>query len=328
MPTNLPPEYFEVERRYKAASSPQEKISTLEELIATIPKHKGTDHLRADLRRKLSKLKDAAQASKKKGRQTSSFQIDREGAGRVALVGCPNVGKSSLLTNLTNAKPKVDQAPFTTWVPTPGMMLIENIQVQLIDTPPLSREYMEPELRELIRGADLMIILLDLQDYPIQQLEDSVEILKSHRIEVSCTENEPASDSSQDLHRPLIVVNKHDDWELDKEFGALCELYENECSFISMSTKTGRNVHQFKQAVYEALKIVRIYSKRPGKEPNLEAPFVMKKGGTVEEFAGQVHKDFLVKLKTARLWGSGAFDGQQVSRDYVLQDGDVVELVV
>ena len=131
MPTNLPPEYFEAERRYKEARSNTERIDLLEELIGTIPKHKGTDKLRADLRRRLSKLKDAAEVSRKTGRHESSFHIEREGAGRVAVVGLPNVGKSSLVDVLTHATPKVSEYPFTSWTPTPGMMVYENIQIQL-----------------------------------------------------------------------------------------------------------------------------------------------------------------------------------------------------
>jgi ribosome-interacting GTPase 1 len=207
------------------------------------------------------------------------------------------------------------------------MMFIGHVQIQLIDTPPLNKEHIEPELRELIRSADLLLIILDLQDYPIQQLEDTVEILKANRIEVHCENSEPPA-SLDRVFRPLIVVNKHDDARLDEEFQTLCELYEDQCSFLSISTQTGRNADEFKQAVFEALGLVRIYSKRPGKEPNLESPFVMKQGGTVEEFAGKVHKDFLQTLKSARVWGEGVFDGQQVSRDHVLHDGDVVELVV
>jgi len=327
MPTNLPPEYFEAERRYKAAGSPEEKISLLEELIGTIPKHKGTDKLRADLRRKLSKLKNAAQAKKKTGRQESAYHIDKEGAGRVVLVGMPNVGKSSLVAALTNADPKVSPSPYTTWAPTPGMMRIENIQVQLIDTPPLNRDHVEPQLMELIRGADLLLIVLDLQDFPIQQLDDTIEILRDNRIVICCRKDEPP-EANYGTFKPLIVVNKHDDRRLDEEFQVFRELFEEKWSLIPLSAETGRNVDRFKQAVFEALGIMRVYSKKPGREPNFEAPFVMKQGGTVEEFAGKVHQDFVKTLKSARVWGSGVFDGQKVSRDHVLQDGDVVELMV
>ena len=250
MPTNLPPEYFEVERRYKAAASPEEKINLLEELIGTIPKHKGTDKLRADLRRKLSKLKAAAQAKKKTGRQESVYHIEREGAGRVVLVGMPNVGKSSLVAVLTNAEPKVSESPYSTWAPTPGMMRIGNIQVQLIDTPPLNREHTEPQLMELIRGADLLLIVLDLQDFPIQQLDDTIEILRENRLEICSRKDEPP-EATHGIFKPLIVVNKHDDRRLDEEFQVFRELFEEEWAMIPLSAKTGRNIDRFKQAVFE-----------------------------------------------------------------------------
>ncbi|MEJ2050080.1 MAG: TGS domain-containing protein [Calditrichota bacterium] len=273
MPTNLPPEYFEAERRYKEARSNEERIVRLEELISTIPKHKGTDKLRADLRRRLSKLKDAIQISKKTGRHESSFHIEREGAGRVAVVGLPNVGKSSLVDVLTHATPKVSEYPFTSWTPTPGMMIYQNIQIQLIDTPPLNREHVEAELLPL-----------------------------------------------------LLVVNKNDDQNFDEDFQLFCELMEENCPLIPISASTGRNMELFKEKVFKMLNIIRVYSKPPGKEVDRSAPFVLKKGGTIEEFAGQVHKDFLEKLKSARVWGSEVYDGQLVGRDHVLHDGDVVEL--
>jgi ribosome-interacting GTPase 1 len=81
-----------------------------------------------------------------------------------------------------------------------------------------------------------------------------------------------------------------------------------------------------KQAVFDRLEIIRVYSKPPGQEPNLSKPFVLKKGSTLTDFAAKVHKDFVDDLKTARVWGSGVFDGQMVQREHVLHDGDVVEL--
>jgi len=327
MPTNLPAEYFVAEKRYKEADTPTEKIRCLEELIGTIPKHKGTDHLRADLRRKLSKMKEATQIKKKTGKQESPYQIDREGAGRVVILGMANVGKSSLVASLTHAKPKVDPAPYSTWSPTPGMMLIDNIQVQLIDTPPLSREHIEPEMKDMIRNADLVMILLDLRAFPIQQLEDSIDILKGHNIDICCRDGE-VPESGRKPIIPLIVVNKHDDASQDEDYDVFCELFADEWSFLSLSTTTGRNVEAFKQTIFDKLEVIRIYSKPPGKEANRTAPFVMKKGGTVEDFARQVHQELAETLKTARVWGSTQFDGQQVRRDYILQDEDVVELVV
>jgi len=141
MPANLPPEYFDAEKRYRAAKMPAEKIACIEELLSIIPKHKGTDKLRADLRRRLSKHKTALQVKKGTGKRTSAFCIDREGAGQVIVIGLANVGKSALVGALTNACPEVAAFPHTTWKPTPGMLPVENIQIQLVDTPPLNRDY-------------------------------------------------------------------------------------------------------------------------------------------------------------------------------------------
>ncbi len=325
MPTNLPPEYFKIEERYRAAKSTKEKIGCLEELLTTIPKHKGTDKLRADLRRRLSRLKDSAQAKKKTGKHESVFNIDREGAGRVVVIGPPNVGKSSLVAAVTHATPKISENPFTTWAPTPGMMPVEDIQIQLIDTPAMNTEHADPELLDMIRHSDLILLVVDLQTYPIKQLDDTMALLLENRIAIPLKKND--LDQQHITFIPLIVVvNKNDDEKFDEDFEVFCELLEDEWALIAVSAKTGRNLEQLKQTVFKKLEIIRIYSKPPGKEPDLSTPFVLKKGGTISEFASSVHKDFIENLKTARVWGCGVFDGQLVGREHVLHDGDVVKL--
>jgi ribosome-interacting GTPase 1 len=326
MPANLPPEYFEVQKRYRTARSNTEKIALLEELISTIPKHKGTDHLRADYRRKLSKLKEAAQVRKKVSKRESAFQIDREGAGQVAVVGPPNVGKSALVAALTNATPEVAEAPFTTWEPTPGMMPMENIQIQLIDTPPLNREYMEPQLLELIRRSDLILLVVDLQTDPDGQLEDTIALLEEHRIVPLHRKDRYTEQQGLTFIPLLVLVNKYDDESLDEVFEIFRQLLEGDWPLLPISATTGRNLERLKRAVFDRLEIIRVYSKPPGKKPDLSAPFLMEKGSTVEDFALGVHQDFFQNLKAARVWGSAAFEGQMVGRDHVLDDGDVVEL--
>jgi ribosome-interacting GTPase 1 len=327
MPTNLPPEAVEVERRYRAASSAAEKIACLEELLSLIPKHKGTDKLRAGYRRQLSKLRaESKKAKKGAGRQHSAFLIDKEGAGQVVLIGAPNVGKSALVAALTNADPEVGDAPFTTWQPTPGMMLVENVQIQLIDTPPLNRDYVEPELLDLIRRADVILLVVDLQTEPVEQLEETVALLQESSVVPAHLEKE-FSGKRPVFFKPLLVVpNKCDDEEGDELFEICCELLEHEWPMQPVSAITGRNLERMKWRVFELLDIIRVYSKPPGKEPDLSTPFVLKKGSTVEEFAGKVHQDFLERLKAARIWGNVAYEGQMVARDHELADGDVVEL--
>lgn len=326
MPTNLPPESQEAEKRYREATDPAEKIELLEAFIATIPKHKGTDHLRADLRRTLAKLKSEGQTKKKRSPQEPAFHIDKEGAGQVVLLGPTNVGKSALLAALTHAEPEISEAPYTTWKPMPGMMPIENIQVQLIDTPPLDRAYIEPLLFNLIRHADMILLVLDLPADPLKQLSNALLMLAEHRIAPQgWSQRLPVPERT--IYLPLLIVtNKCDDETMDEDYEVFCELFEGECPVLPVSALTGRNFDMLKCAVFERLCIVRAYARPPGKEPDLERPFILQQGSTVLDLARKIHRDYYENLKSARVWGSATFDGQMVQRDYILHDGDIVEL--
>jgi ribosome-interacting GTPase 1 len=326
MPTNLPPDYFKIEEQFRQAKTNQEKIALLEDMLSVVPKHKGTDHLRADLRRKLSKLKDATQAKSKVGRAVSAYSIDKEGAGTAILVGPANTGKSSLVAALTNADPEVAPYPMTTWKPTPGMMPIKNVQVQLIDTPPLDREFVESELIDLIRRADLLLIIVDLQDFPMEQLESTVEFLEARRIVPQHKRDEFPEGLRWTGIPFLVLVNKCDNEGMLEDYQVFCEWVDQDWTCLPISAEKGFGVDEMKKSVFDLLNIIRIYSKAPGKSADLNSPFVMKAGSTVEEFAAKVHQDFAEGLKSARVWGSGDFEGQLVSRDYVLHDGDVLEL--
>ena len=328
MATNLPPEYYEADKRYRAAKTPGEKISCIEELLRIVPKHKGTDKLRAGLRKRLSKLKTTAQAKKGTGKRESAFRIEKEGAGQVVLVGPANVGKSALVSALTNATPEIANFPHTTWKPTPGMMPMENIQIQLVDTPPLNRNFMEPELLDLIRRSDYILVVVDLHTDPVHQLEDSIAILQEHRIMPDHLKKLYSEQRGLIFIPFLVLTNKFDDENFDENFEIFSELLENEWPSIPVSATTGRNLEQFKMMLFEQLEIIRVYSKAPGKEPDYKEPFILKKGDTVEDFARKVHQDFASKLKTARVWGTAVYDGQLVQRDHELSDSDIVELQI
>lgn len=326
MPTNLPPDYFRIEEEFRKARSNEEKITLLQEMMSVVPKHKGTDRLRADLRRKLASLKRAPKARKATARHESPYHIEREGAGQAVLVGTPNTGKSALLRALTNAEPEVAPYPFTTWTPKPGMMEYENVQIQLIDTPPLNEEHVEPELMNLIRRVDLVLLVLDVQGYPIQEFEDAMGLLEAYRI-VPFRKKEDHGEEKGWAFKPfLILVNKSDEPSYDEDVMVLGELLGEEWMLLPVSAETGRRLHEMRRAVFDLLEIIRVYSKPPGEAPDVSAPFVLEKGSTVETFAAKVHRDFLETLKTARIWGKGVYDGQMVGRDHVLHDGDVVEL--
>ncbi len=254
MPANLPPTYYEIERRLREeAETPEEKIACVEELLAVIPKHKGTDHLCADLRKRLSKLKTAAQAPKRTTRQQSAFHLDREGAGRLVLVGPPNVGKSALVAALTHARPDISEGPFTTWTPTPGMMMVEDIQIQLVDTPPLA-DHVEPELFDLIKSADIIVPVVDVQGSPVEELSLVVEALAQRRIAPE-RHRDRYPDESHMWYRPfLVLVNKDDEEALDEDVAVFGELLdEAKREGVSLNqlclTKLARPLEWYRQRV-------------------------------------------------------------------------------
>lgn len=326
MPTNLPQTYYKVEARYRAAQSGEEKLAYLEEMFSLVPKHKGTDHLRADLRRRMSELRETKDTQKGPSRQESLYHIDKEGAGTIAVIGPPNVGKSALVSALTNAEPEVAAYPFTTWEPTPGMMPIQDIQVQLIDTPPLSEKHVEPELISLIQRSDLILLVLDLQAFPIEQLEKSLAFLAEQHIAPRHRREKYDTEQYLAFIPFLIIANKADDAALDEDFVVLGELLPEKWPMLPLSVTENRHIEQFKEEVFRALEIIRVYSKAPGQDPDLDQPFVLAQGSTVNKFAGKVHRDFRENLRSARIWGEGVYDGQMVGHDHALHDGDVVEL--
>lgn len=327
MPANLPPQYFETEKKLKDARTPQQKIEILEELLSIVPKHKGTEKLQALLKTKIAKLKSAAQKKPTIARHGPTYQIEKSGAGQIILVGPPNAGKSMLVKSLTNAHPEVADYPFTTHTPSPAMMEYENIQIQLIDTPPITPEYMEVWHYELIKMADGVILLLDLGSRdPFHVFQNLSAKLKEKRIEIaSCRSGTPPK-SGTFIKKTLIVANKIDLPSAEENFLSMKKALEQQFDLIAVSALRGDNLEDLKKNMFVSLDVLRVYSKVPGKKIDYNDPFTFKKGSTLMDMAETVHKDFAQKLRYARIWGKNKYQGQKVNRDYVLEDGDVIEL--
>ena len=327
MPANLTPQYLDAEKRFRQAKTPAERISALEEMLALIPKHKGTEKMQADLKRRLSKARDEAQKKGKAGARGYTYHVPREGAGQVALVGPPNSGKSTLLGMLTNAVPEVADYPFTTRKPLPGMMEFENIKIQLVDLPPLAPEWTEGWVFALIRNADLVLMCVDLaSDDVLEHIEQVKRQLAAHKLRLVGHASAEAPTEGEAAKRALLVGNKEDAAGAKERAAMLHELYGAEFTALTVSAATGSNLEALRRALYDGLSILRVYTKAPGKKPELSAPFVLKKGSTVVDVAEAVHKDFAASLKFAKVWGVDTYDGQRVTREYVVQDGDVIEL--
>jgi ribosome-interacting GTPase 1 len=326
MPANLPPEYFNAEKRFKQASTPAEKIAALEDLIATVPKHKGTDKLRADLRRRLSQLRKEA-VSKKKGGRGDLYVVPKEGAAQIALVGFPNSGKSSLLACLTNATPVIAEYPISTLTPLPGMMPFEDIQFQLVDLPPIGNEATDGWVSGILRYADALILIVDITEDPEIQAELLIEQLERWNIYLIKlrTLNSELRTNLGVFKRAIIVANKKDLSGAEDSFIRLREKYEHIYQCIAVSALKKDNLEELKRTIFKISGIIRVYSKPPGKDPDLSTPFTIPTGSTILDLAESIHKDFFHGLKFARVWGSAKFDGQRVDKNYILKDKDVVE---
>ncbi len=312
MPANLPPQYFEVEKKFRLAKNAADKITALEEMLAIMPKHKGTDHLRADLRRKIARLTQVSE--KKAATQRASMLIDKEGAAQVVVIGLPNAGKSQLVATVTNASPAVAEYPFTTHVATPGMMEFKNIQIQLIDTPPLTEQSVGWWLPHMIRRADALLLVVDLSNAPLAQVEAIFTELESRKIEIG------------DKVKALIVGNKLDLLNASENYLTLDNKYQGQLPVIAVSAREGTGLEELKRKIYQLLDIIRVYTKVPGRKPDFTDPIILDRGSTLEDAAASVHKDFAAKLKYARIWGSGKHDGIMAKRDHILHDGDIIEL--
>lgn len=327
MPANLPPQYFETERKLKEAKTPQEKISILEELLAIVPKHKGTEKLQALLKTKIAKLKLSVQKRPAVAKHGSIPYVEKSGAGQVIIIGPPNSGKSSLVKSLTNASPEIGDYPFTTRIPYPAMMKYENIQVQLVDTPPLTQEYMESWLPELIKLADAVLFTLDLTAPDIAEvLMALLAKLEERKIALFPGKKEGDEEFRLFFKRTLIAANKKDASSEERSLAELKEFCEGRIEIIEVSAHTGESLEELKRKIFQLLDIIRVYSKIPGKKPDVDEPFILKKGSSVMDLAKAVHKDFWQKLKFARIWSKHTYQGQKVNRDHIIEDEDVLEL--
>jgi len=322
MPANLPPQYFEAERRFKMASSPEEKIEALEAMLAIMPRHKGTDKLHADLRRKIARISE--EAERKYATSRKSFYIRKEGAGQVALIGLPNVGKSQLLAVVTEASPVIGDYPFTTIAPNLGMMKFENIQIQLVDTPPLTGRGSRAWINNIARNADLIAIVIDLNHQPVEQVETTLQELEGMGI-VPATSDDDEATIGRRQRKMLIIGNKSDLDVANDGCSKLNDQYGSRFPMIAISAEEFDNLEEMKKLFFEALDIVRVHTKTPGTKFDLTDPIILKRGSTVKDAAESVHKDFRSKFKYAVVWGSGKFDGQRASPNHILQDDDIIE---
>ncbi len=328
MPANLTAQYLKAEEEYRRATTVDEELKCLQVMLQEIPKHKGTDHLQAMLKAKIAKAKREIQSEKKSPKKGKGFRIPRQGAGTVILLGGPNAGKSQLMTSLTRATPEVAPYPFTTQLPSPGMMPWEDVAVQLIDTPPITADFLETNTVGLIRAADLALLLVDLgSDDGIEQCQEVLERLNGSKTRLATTQYLDEEDIGVSYTQTFLAPNKIDLPDAPARLELMHELMPMDFREFVISAREKTGLEPLVDAIYRSLDVVRVYTKTPAaKDPDYDRPFTVRRGQTLMDLAGLIHKDYLDKLKFARVWGTDVHPGTQVKGDYVLHDKDVVEL--
>jgi ribosome-interacting GTPase 1 len=328
MAANLTPQYLEAEAEYKRAQTNEDRLACLRKMWSLLPKHKASEKLQAELKRKISDVAAEVEHDRKHPKKTGvSYKIPRQGAGQVILAGPPNAGKSRLVTRLTRATPEVAPYPFTTREPIAGMMDWEDVRVQLIDTPPVTAEHMESYLSSMVRSADLCVLVLDLGDddgpFAMEAVLDRLAQVKTELVaQVPLDVEDPTI-----AHvKTLLACNKMAADGAAERLEIIREMFASRFPIITLDAESGAGLEELRNAIYRALNVIRVYTKKPGKPADMASPYTCPAGSTVGEMAELVHRDFAEKLKSVRIWGTGVHPGQAVTRDHVLHDKDVVEL--
>jgi ribosome-interacting GTPase 1 len=340
VPANLSPEYKAAEAAFRKTRDPRERLEWLREMLRTIPKHKGTEHLQADIKARIKELAEELEGGARKGGSHGgpALVIRPEGAAQLALIGPPNVGKSSLHARLTGSGAHVGPYPFTTQYPQAGMMPHEDVHFQLIDLPPIAPEHPVPWLVGTLQTADAALLVVDLGEPScLEQLQAVQSVLETQR--VTLTEHweatgETRAGTPKDDEDPfalrlptVMLANKVEGIAgLDAELQALRELTGLRLPVFAVSATTGHGLGEIGPWLFRKLGIVRVYTKAPGHAADKHRPFTLRRGQTVGDVARLVHQDLARSLRYARIWGRSGFEGQQVGNEHCVEDGDIVEL--
>jgi ribosome-interacting GTPase 1 len=323
MPANLTPDYERAEQRYRVAATDDDRLAALREMFATVPKHKGTEKLQADLKRKISQFRKSI--AKKPAKGTDLYHVPRAGAGQVVLVGAPNSGKSSIVARTTHAAVKVADYPFATALPVPGMAHFEDVQIELVDTPPVTADHIPGGLLGTIRNSDIVALVVDCSADALEQTEMLLTLLEGRGLTLRTVPHNQLDPSDVNQHSALVIATKLD-LAAPETIDALRGLYAPRFDVVGVSAATGLGLDALLHHVWRLLCLVRVYTRQPGKPADMTKPFTLEIGSTVEDLAREIHQELPAKMTFARIWGDGRFAGQQVHRTEVLHDKDVVEI--
>jgi len=305
MPVNASYEFANAEKKFLAAQTDEEKLEGLEEMIRTVPKHKGSENIVANLRTRYAKLQDKIEKARiqKKGKGGNSRFSIKKGEMQVTLVGLTNSGKSSILSALTNAQPKIASYGFTTQEPEIGILYYENCQIQIIDLPAIGADTFDTGA---INTSDTVLLVVE-KLHEIPEVEKVLTKFKGKRI---------------------VVFNKVDLYDSNTERKIRETLKSKKYNFAMISCRTGEGFDELKEKIFKSFSKIRIYTKSPDQADHDSEPVIMKPNSTVESVAKIIFKGHLEVIKRTRIWGpSSKFGGQEIGLKHELKDKDILEFL-
>jgi uncharacterized protein len=297
MPINAHPEYLEAEGEYHGAGTDEEKLDALEKMIRFMPKHKGAEKLRENIKKRYKKLKQELQIKKKA--KKSKKGIKKEDLQSV-IVGLTNSGKSSILKSITNANPIIASYGFSTTEPIIGTLNYQGCNIQIIDMPPIASENYD---RGIVNNADSLLIVVEKID-EIKSVLEQITNKKALKI---------------------IIFNKIDQYNNETKRKITENLKSKKYNFVLTSTKTGDGLEELKEKIFQSFSIIRVYTrKQGGKQDN--NPVILPPESTLEDVAEKVLHGYSKRVKYAKIWGpSSKFPGQKIGLKHIVKDKDVVE---
>ncbi len=327
MPANLTPAYYKAQERYRASSEPREQLAALKEMLQLIPKHKGTEHMQADLKKRIKEANAALKRGKGQ-RRGPSYAVPSGGYPQVVVVGAPNAGKSALVAALTGTELDVAPYPYATRVPHPAMMPFENARVQLVDMPPIAAEHMEPWIGGIARTADALVVVIDLAAADVLEgYEGVVAQLERHKLCLGDLPEKRRDSVGWVGKRTLLAAAKCDVLDAAGTLEAFVELTGETFVTVPVSTSSGEGLETLRRAIWDMLDLVRAIPKPPHEPPDFDDPILLPRGGTVLDMARVVHRDVAATLKEVRVWNCADHaDGQWIGADHVVADSEIFEL--
>ncbi len=300
MPINAHPDYLNAESEYHGAATPEDKLIALEKMMKTMPKHKGAESLRKNVRTRYKKLKQEIQVKKKKSGAKKGIKKEDMQA---TLIGLTNTGKSSVLKILTNAEPKIASYGFTTKEPEIGTLHYQGCPIQILDMPPIGSEDFD---YGIINNTDTLLIVVE----KINEIKSTLDLIKNKE-----TTKKPK----------IIVFNKIDQYDDNTKRKISETLKSKRYKFVLISTFTDEGLKELKKKILNTFDIIRIYTRQPGKKQD-DIPIILKPNATLQDAAEKILHGYSKKVKYAKVTGpSSKFANQRIGLKHQLKDKDIVE---